>query len=43
MEELIPRWRAGDAQMRVNPEGGELDPADDVRWRCKKISPLYPA
>jgi len=25
--------------MRENPVGGELDPADDVRRRCKKNSP----
>jgi len=25
--------------MRDNPEGGELDPADDVHKRCKKNSP----
>jgi len=25
--------------MRDNPEGGELDAADDVRRRCKKNSP----
>jgi len=28
---------APEAQMRDNPEGGELDPADDVRRRCKKF------
>jgi len=27
--------------MRKNP-GGELDLADDVRSRCKKILPFYP-
>jgi len=25
--------------MRDNPDGGELDPAQDVRTSCKKISP----
>jgi len=25
--------------MQDNPEGGELDPADDVRRRCMKNSP----
>jgi len=25
------KWRAGEAQMRDNPEGGELDPAKAVR------------
>jgi len=33
------RWRAGEAQMQDNSEGSELDPADDVRRRCKKNSP----
>jgi len=28
--------------MRDNPEGGELDPAVDVRRRCKKILLFYP-
>jgi len=28
--EVVP-WRAGEAQMRDNPERGELDPADGVR------------
>jgi len=26
--------------MRDNPEGSELDPADDVHRRCKKNSPV---
>jgi len=30
------RWRAGEARMRDNPEGDELDPAEGVRRRCKK-------
>jgi len=32
------RWRAGEAQMRDNPEGGDLDPAIDVHRRCMKNS-----
>jgi len=28
------RWRAGEAQMRDNPEGSELDFAEGVRKRC---------
>jgi len=27
-------------RMRDNPEGGELDPADDVRRRCKNFLPF---
>jgi len=34
------RCRAGEAQMQDNPEGGELDPAEDVRRRCKKNSSI---
>jgi len=30
------RWHAGEAQMRDNPKGVELDPAVDDRRRCKK-------
>jgi len=38
------RWRAWEAQMRYNPEGGELDPVFGDRRRCKKNSlPFYPA
>jgi len=35
----VAQMRAGVAQMRDNPEGGELNLADDVRRRCKKNSP----
>jgi len=38
MEEVEPRWRAGEAQLLDNL-GGELDPAEAVRRRCKKSSP----
>jgi len=37
-KKLCQRWRAGKAQMRDNP-GGELDPAEGVRRRCKNNSP----
>jgi len=33
------RWCAGEAQMLDNPEGDELDAADDVHMRCKKNYP----
>jgi len=33
------RSRAGEAQLRDNPVGGELDPADNARRRCKKNAP----
>jgi len=40
MEEVVyQRWLVGEAQIRDNPEGGELDPADDVCRCCKKNSP----
>jgi len=32
------RWRAGEAQMQDDPGGGESDPVEGVRWRCKKNS-----
>jgi len=31
MEEVMPNMVRREAQMRDNPEGDELDPADDVR------------
>jgi len=37
--EVVPRWRAGEAQLQDNPGGGESVPADGVRRRCKKNSP----
>jgi len=39
MEEIVPKMLAGEAQIRDNPEGSELDPADDDRSRCKKNPP----
>jgi len=33
------RRLGGEAQMQRNPGGGELDPAESVRRRCKKNSP----
>jgi len=39
-KKLYQRYRAGEAHMRNNPEGGELDPVDDVRRRCKENSPV---
>jgi len=41
--EVVPKRRAGEAQMQGNPEGGELDPAECVRRRCKKNSSVHPA
>jgi len=38
LEEVVPRWCTGEAQMRDNPGGGESDPAEGVRRRCKKNS-----
>jgi len=38
MEEVVPNWRTGEAQMQDNPEGGELAPTDNVRMCCKKNS-----
>jgi len=34
-----PKIWAREAQMRDNPAGGELDPANDVCMRCKKNFP----
>jgi len=31
MEEVMPNMARREARMRDNPEGGDLDPADDVR------------
>jgi len=39
MEEVVPKRRAAEAKTRDNPEGGELDPTDDARRRCKTNSP----
>jgi len=36
MEEVVPKMVLGEAQMRDNPEKGELDAADDVCRHCKK-------
>jgi len=36
IKEVVPKKRTGEAQMRDNPEGSELDPAVVVRRRCKK-------
>jgi len=36
---VVPKMRAGEAQMRCNLEGGELDPSEGVRRRCKKNTP----
>jgi len=33
------RWRTGEAHMRDNPGGEELNAAECVRRRCKKNSP----
>jgi len=38
MEEVMPNMARREARMRNNPVGGDLDPADDVRRRCKKNS-----
>jgi len=38
MEEVVPKWHAGEAQIWDDPEGGDLDSADDVRRRFKKNS-----
>jgi len=35
------KWHAGEVQVRDNPEGGELDPADNVHNRCKKHFPSF--
>jgi len=37
-KKLCHWWRAGEIQMRDN-SGSELDPANDVRRRCKMNSP----
>jgi len=39
MEKVVPRWHAGEAQMRGSPGWDELDPAEGVNRRCKKNSP----
>jgi len=38
IEEIVPEMARRRAQMWNNPKAGELDPADDVRRRCKKNS-----
>jgi len=38
MEEVVQKWRAGEARMRDSPEGGESDPAEGVRSRYMKNS-----
>jgi len=43
MEEVVPKMAVGEAQMGDNPEGDDIDPADEVRRRCKKNSSFYPA
>jgi len=40
MEEVLPKMARREAQMWDNPGGGELDPAQGVRRRCKKNSVL---
>jgi len=37
------RWRTGETHMRDNPEGGELDFAEDVRRRYKTNGGTVPA
>jgi len=40
MEDIVPKMaRRREAQIRDNPEGGELDPAEGVSRPCKKTSP----
>jgi len=36
MEEVVPKMACWEAQMWHNPEGFELDPAEDVLMHCKK-------
>jgi len=42
MEEVVLKSRAEETQIRDNPEGGELDPAEGVHRRCRKNSPSAP-
>jgi len=37
--EVAPKMARGEAWMRDNPKGSELDHAESVRKRCKKNSP----
>jgi len=37
------RWRAGEAQMRDNPEGGELNSAGISAGAARRIIPFHPA
>jgi len=39
MKEVVPKMVRRKGSMRDNSKGGKLDPADDVRRRCKKNSP----
>jgi len=39
-KKLCQRWLAGEVQLRVNPEGSELDTAVDDHSRCKKNSSI---
>jgi len=42
--EVVPNMACREVRMWDSQGGGELDPADDVRRRCKKNSfPFYPA
>jgi len=38
LEKVVPKLARREAQMRDNPEKGELDPAVDDRKRCRKIN-----
>jgi len=40
MEEVAPRWRAGEAQIRDNPEGGELDPHAVLNTNFENLNTL---
>jgi len=37
MEEVVPRWRAGEAQMQDNPEGGEFDDPVDTKINSPSV------
>jgi len=39
MEEVVLKMARKETQMRNNTEGGEIDPAEGVRRRCKKNFP----
>jgi len=39
MEEIVPKWRAGEAPMRESQGRGESGPAEGIRRRCMKNSP----